>query len=296
MGSSTATALEMMAEALPTVAKEGVEYTIMVAHTGVEGVLPGHAGGLSHAQLAPLRPHVDYLALGHVHKPFTFDNWIYNAGSPETCSMDEVAWRDRGYYMVDVDTSRPRGEGEPAHVATLRANRRRPFHRLHVKVDHHTTPAALYEHCERYIRQRAADTVPGLSRATQPVVELRLSGVLPFDRTTLDLERLRGHMESAFQPLICHLKNATQPSDFAVDADEQLDRRQLERQVVTELLNRDSRFRDQSEGWTNLVLDLKNLALANADAETVVAELSAGMDRLDSPVDVNAPQTSAEPA
>jgi DNA repair protein SbcD/Mre11 len=284
LGSSTSSAVESMAAALDAHPKDGVEYTIFLAHTGVEGVLPGHSGGLTHAQLAPLHPHVDYLALGHVHKPFTFDDWIYNAGSPETCSMEEVAWTDRGYYLVDVDTAGSRSNGEAAHQATLRANPRRPFYRLYVKTDHCSSPADLQEHCRRYVWQRASDLgIDGVADPEHaPVVELRLAGVLPFDRSGLDLESLRIMVEERFNPLICQIKNATQSTDFGVDADEQLDRRQLERQIIGELLDRDVRFRGQSGEWAELTLELNRLALAGADPDAIVEELSAQVVRLNS--------------
>ena len=191
MGSSSAAAIERTAEALaalPDEAKAGIEYTIFIAHTGIEGVLAGQSGGLTHRQLAPLRPHVDYLALGHIHKPFTFDNWIYNPGSPETCSLTEAQWPERGYYVVEVDTDRERAEDEPKHVATLRANRRRPFHRFSVKTDLHPTPEALLDWTDQFLTRKARDL--GAAKAagfTQPVVELSLFGNLAFDRTALDL-------------------------------------------------------------------------------------------------------------
>ncbi|MCL4835390.1 MAG: exonuclease SbcCD subunit D, partial [Caldilineaceae bacterium] len=112
-GSSTASAVAHIGAALSEEDRSGVEYTLFIAHTGIEGVLAGEAGGLTHRELAPLHSHVNYLALGHVHKPFDFDGWIYNPGSPETCSMTEAAWPERGYYLVDVDTSAPSpGTGE----------------------------------------------------------------------------------------------------------------------------------------------------------------------------------------
>lgn len=278
-GSSTHTAFAGMAAAIAAQPKDGVEYSICIAHTGVEGVISGQKGGLSHSELATLRPYVDYLALGHVHKPFTFDHWVYNAGSPETCSMEEVEWTDRGYYLVEVDTSRSRENGDPAHVATLRANPRRPFHRLFVKVDHAASPVDLFNHCHAYVKRRAADLgINGQSDPLHsPVVELRLSGVLPFDRSGLNLDQLQTLVEETFNPLICQVKNATQSADFAIDADQQLDRRHLEQQIVEELLMRDVRFRSRSAAWTDLALNLKQLALAGADPDTILAELSARM-------------------
>ena len=81
-GSSTARVVLLVASALASADKQGIEYTIFMAHAGVEGALGRHGGTLSPRELAPLRRHVDYLALGHIHKPYEFDNWIYNPGSP----------------------------------------------------------------------------------------------------------------------------------------------------------------------------------------------------------------------
>ena len=278
-GSSTHAAFAGMTTAIAEQPKDGVEYTICIAHTGVEGVLSGHKGGLTHAELAAMRPHVNYLALGHVHKPFTFDNWVYNAGSPETCSMEEVEWADRGYYLVEVDTSRSREEGEPAHVATLHANPRRPFYRFSVKVDHAASPVDLYNHCHGVVKRRAADLgINGKDDPIRsPVVELRLSGVLPFDRSGLNIEQIKTLVEETFNPIHCQIRNVTQSADFAIDADQQLDRRRLEAQIVEELLGRDVRFRTRSAAWTNLALNLKQLALTGADADTILEELGARM-------------------
>ena len=38
--------------------------------------------GLPIRQLMPIRPYADYVALGHIHKPFEMDAWIHNPGQP----------------------------------------------------------------------------------------------------------------------------------------------------------------------------------------------------------------------
>ncbi|MCB0071192.1 MAG: DNA repair exonuclease [Caldilineaceae bacterium] len=108
MGSATAQNLERYADALAGAPRDGIEYAVFVSHAGVEGVLDGASGGLSMRQWSVLRPFVDYLALGHIHKPYEFEDWIYNPGSLENCAISETAWPARGYYLVEVDTERPR--------------------------------------------------------------------------------------------------------------------------------------------------------------------------------------------
>ncbi len=270
-GSATAQVVQGMAAGLATADKDGVEYTIFIAHTGIEDVLPRDTGGLSHRKLAPLRPHVDYLALGHIHKPYTFDNWIFNPGSPETCTLTEAAWPQRGYYLVDVDT-----ETETKHCPVLHANRRRPFERLHFKVDHCETAVDLSDQCRRFVERKRREH----RSAGAPVVELRLSGVLPFDRSALALEPLKQMVEEIYRPLICLVRNATQAAEFAVATDQQLSRRALERQIVADLLERDSRFRARSEEWTELTLAIKQLAVTGASPTAVLEELANGSQRL----------------
>lgn len=273
-GSSTASAVANIGAALGESDKSGVEYTIFIAHTGIEGVLAGEAGGLTHRELAPLRPHIDYLALGHVHKPFDFDGWIYNPGSPETCSMTEAAWPERGYYLVDVDTEKKRTEDEPVHTAQLYANPRRDFVRLAFKVDACTSPDALYTGCQEYVEREARDRSTRRRNAAPPVVELRLHGVLAFDRAGLELERYKELLVEHFSPLLAFVKNATQPTEFAVAADAQLNRRELEQTIIADLLGRDARFAGQREGWTRLALSLKQMALTGAAPEAILDELA----------------------
>ncbi len=286
LGASTPRALEAVVEALAEEDRQGVAYTVFMTHAGVEGVLPGQRGGLTHRQLAPLRPFVDYLALGHVHKPFQHDDWIYNPGSLETCSMEEVAWEERGYYLVEVDTDRPREPGAPAHRVTSHRSPRRPFLRLHFAVDHVAGPEELVRQAREYIFRQAEERgyrrPPGEASQgngdRRPVVELRLGGVLPFDRLSLDLEPLRAALQEAFDPLLVQVKNMTQPTEHAIRADRGLGRAELERAVLEELLARDARFQGDAARWTQVVLNLKRLALRGASPEAILAELEAAAD------------------
>lgn len=273
-GSSAARAIEEYAHVLAKLPKTGIEYTIFVTHAGVEGVLADQSGGLSHREWSVLRPHVDYLALGHVHKPFEFDGWIYNPGSTETNSITESIWVERGYYLVEVDTERSREAGEPKHTTELKANARRDFHRFLVKTDLLTTPEALYDHCRELLERKARDLrMSSVAADKRPVVELQLTGLLLFDRAALDLNKLEQLVVEFFNPLLALVKNHTQSGDRAIEAGEGMSRPDLERYVLNRLLENDSRFRDQSERWANLALSLKGLALSDAPPDAILEEL-----------------------
>ena len=275
-GASTGKVFGLFAEALAQMDHSDVNFAILMAHAGLEGQLPRYSGTLTHNDLAPLQESIDYLALGHIHKPYAVENWIYNPGSPETWSIEETAWPERGYFLVEVQSGK-----NPDHKAELVSTPRRPFHRAWLEVDALTEPNSLYDAVRKLLR-REGSSVP---REPAPVVELTLSGILPFNRFDLDLDFVKTLIEETWSPLIARVQNRTTPADFEVAVDMEASRPELERAIVRELLERDARYRPAAEEWTQITLDVKRLALEGSTPETVIdhlrrarAELLAGKD------------------
>jgi hypothetical protein len=215
--------------------------------------------------------------------------------------VTEADWSDRGYYLVNVDTAVD-FEGDDAaqnadpvrHRATLHANKRRVFCRLAFKVDHVDSPVDLETQVGAYLLRKARDLrVERLSDNDRPVVELQLTGVLPFDRSALNLELIETLIQEAFAPLHIIVKNHTRAAEFAVEAEDGLSRAQLERHVLTELLTRDQRFAERSKQWARLAVRLKELAITGASSDAILEELNGVLEQEVQPDGV-APASSAE--
>jgi DNA repair exonuclease SbcCD nuclease subunit len=263
-GASTGKVFGLFADALTEMDHNDVDFAILVSHAGLEGQLSRYSGTLTHDDLAPLRERINYLALGHIHKSYAVDGWIYNPGSPETWSIEEVAWPERGYFLVDI-----RPGSDPDHQAELVTTPRRPFHRFRLEVDALTDPNTVYD-AVRVLLRREGDKV---SRDPTPVVELTLSGVLPFSRYDLDLDYVKGLLEDRWSPVVTRVRNMTTPAEFEVAIDLEASRPELERSIVRELLERDTRFRPAAEDWTRVALDVKQLALEGSSPEVVIDAL-----------------------
>ncbi|MFX1418179.1 MAG: exonuclease SbcCD subunit D [Promethearchaeota archaeon] len=75
-------------------------FNILLQHFGIEGQME-NVPGINLEDIQPLRHRVNYLALGHFHKQFILEDWIYNPGSSEAvCSMDNSF--KRGIFLVEV--------------------------------------------------------------------------------------------------------------------------------------------------------------------------------------------------
>jgi len=80
--------------------KEDGYFHIFLQHFGIEGQME-NVPGIAYRKMLALKDRVDYLALGHFHKQFIIDDWIYNPGSSEaTCSIDSSY--QRGIFLVKV--------------------------------------------------------------------------------------------------------------------------------------------------------------------------------------------------
>lgn len=283
-GSNTARSLQGMAQVMgETRAEEqGIEYRLLMMHTGVDGIVARVQGLPTMAQFQPLQECVDYLALGHVHKPYEFGGWMYNPGSTETCGAEESQWDDRGYYYVEIDTDNPERivdteKKERVHHATHIKSTRRPFVRYDLRVDGLTEPDTLYARLEDYCRREGP---PHQESNSRPVVQVHLVGTLGFDAGSLDNAHMEEMIRNYFQPLHMRVDNNTNDQDY-VPEDGELDGRdrslwhELERRIFEELVGLDARYLPHKEQWSSVLSDLKTSALRKDDP-TQIAQFLRG--------------------
>ena len=85
-GASTAKAIKKLIEIADKdlhFQRPDIKHRIFMLHAGVIGFLP-NAGNVNPQDIMPLSEYFDYIALGHIHKPYTIEAKIFNPGSPES--------------------------------------------------------------------------------------------------------------------------------------------------------------------------------------------------------------------
>lgn len=279
-GVTTARSLEGMVQALQATREEedaaGIAYRLLTMHTGIDGQVARVQGLPTMAQFQQLAGTIDYLALGHIHKPYEYEDWIYNPGSPETCSAEEIQWENRGYYYVEVDTDEPERIVDPASKARFhRADRivsaRRAFVRYDLRVDGLNEPRDLYERLRRYCEAECVNYQGG---EHAPLVLISLNGTLAFDAGALDTALMEEIVRASFQPLHVRIDNHTNDRDYVSDDDE-LDGRdrsrwhELERHIFEELVSNDARYLPAKEQWGVVLAELKQQALNKNEPEQI---------------------------
>jgi DNA repair protein SbcD/Mre11 len=231
-------------------------FNVMMLHTDIEGQLNRPIPALSVAKINELKSYIDYLALGHTHKNFEIDGWVYNPGSLEACNVDEYA-NIRGAYLVEISNGH--------HIASLvREYHQRPVLRLSFDASGRATPEELHAALFNHLRGELEPYNANESDHPQPVLELSLRGHLGFKNSLLEINRIRDEIKKEFNPMLAMVRNQTVPVEYAVAAglSEHVSRAERERRVIEDLISRDARFRDQAVQIAGVILEAKRLALS----------------------------------
>lgn len=262
-GTSANAAMPMLAESLRAARGEGL-FHILLLHTDVEGQLNRPIPALSVEKLKELRTLVDYVALGHTHKKFEIDNWAFNPGSLEACSIDEYR-EERGLYLVEVDDERA------VKATFINDYVQRPFQRLTVDVSGAEDPEIIHERVMDIVRSEARPHDPE-SGEPAPIIEINLRGHLGFKNSLLDMRKMREEASAATGALHVMLKNQSVPVEYAVAAglDADTSRAHRERRIVEDLIARDNRYRDRAREMAELVLEAKRRALGDEPPEAIL--------------------------
>jgi DNA repair exonuclease SbcCD nuclease subunit len=171
-----------------SITKKSGLFNILLQHFGIEGQME-NVPGIKLDDIQPLRHRVDYLALGHFHKQFILEDWIFNPGSPEAvCSMDNSY--KRGIFLVEVSK---KDEKFIKNVAILQLkNRKYQWETIYFNFEMHNR-----DHVEKYIIDKLKSSLKCLnsdihpSNPQMPVLYLILKGIKPSKSCKINKKDLR---------------------------------------------------------------------------------------------------------
>jgi DNA repair exonuclease SbcCD nuclease subunit len=250
-GATAPKAIEHIAEgiqALPPAAGS----TVLLFHHGLQDQVARYAGALRYKELLPLQQvGVDYLALGHIHKNYEIENWIFNPGSLEANSVEESRYR-RGAYLVEIDAAGIQAELKQDYY-------QRPFVRLQLEAQVQDTLEEVTENAIALVEQAVqSGTIPA---EPSPLVELRIEGQISFERLELNVRNLQERLQDISQALVFLLKYEVTATEYASPLNENADRTQIEQEVYADLLAANNVYKHYAQELANGLIELKDRQL-----------------------------------
>lgn len=83
------------------------KFTVLMLHAAINRLCGEDMGDINIDTLMPLQDKVDYIALGHIHTRYEYNNLCYNPGSIENIRIKDGKKSDKkGYYIVTYNSSK----------------------------------------------------------------------------------------------------------------------------------------------------------------------------------------------
>lgn len=264
-GANTASAIPLLAEGIKQLGS--YPYTILLMHAGLEGYLAGY-GTITKTQLEPLRGLVNYIALGHIHKHYIYDNFAYNPGSLEACCIPEY-FDEHGALLVEIDS-----EGK-TKTKLLTNYIKREFIRINIDISHSKSAEIALELIKNSIKSTIIK-----NKNDKPVVEITIDGILNFRRAEINTEEIKLFALNELQALIVHVKYFARSKDYAigVNLSSKNTRQEIELTVIKDMLAKYDAYKNKNETIAKAVTNLKEMVL-NADSnENILKYLKEALD------------------
>ncbi|MGB3786902.1 MAG: metallophosphoesterase, partial [Phormidesmis sp.] len=268
-GAAAPRAIEQIAAAMDELPKaEGP--SILLFHHGLEGQIARYSGALRYGEVLPLKKAgVDYLALGHIHKSYCEENWIFNPGSIEANNVEESQF-ERGAYLVEIDQ-------KGTIKAELKTDyKQRPIVRLQQKLRSQDAIESVGEGAIALIQSaiKSKKIIPD----QQPIVELRITGTVGFDRLELDTRQLQKQLQELCNALIFLLRYDVEEDGYISHISEEASRLEVEQEVFTDLLSANARYKKQAEALAHGLIDLKARQMDGEGEESLYALVETILD------------------
>ncbi len=250
-GASAPKAIAQLAEAIQAL-PPAIAHTIMLFHHGLEGQIARYQGALRYADLLPLKQAgVEYLALGHIHKNYEEQGWIFNPGSLEANNIDETTYK-RGAYLVELTSA-------GIHAELKQDYYQRPALRLKLTTRGQESLEELEESAIALVQQAIQSRQ--INPSDQPMVELRIEGQVGFDRLELDTRKLQQTLKQLSNALIFLLKYDVDSVEYASPLSDEASRLQIEQEIFTDLLTANNVYKKRAPTLAQGLIELKDLQL-----------------------------------
>ncbi|MBU6229756.1 MAG: exonuclease SbcCD subunit D [Cyanobacteria bacterium REEB459] len=253
-GATAPRAIERLAAAIAAL-PPGPAQSILMFHHGLEGEIARYAGALRYSDLLPLRQAgITYLALGHIHKHYCVEDWIFNPGSLEANNVEEAGYQ-RGAYLVEIT---------PAGIdARLQRDYfQRPILRLELAAKGQETPEQLREAAIARVQEARLALV---DTTLAPIIELKITGQVGFDRLELDTRSLQADLHQLTGALLVLLKYEVENVAYQTPLQEGQSRLDIEQAIFTDLLSAHRDYKRQASSLAQGLTDLKIRQLSGDD-------------------------------
>lgn len=233
--------------------KKSKKFTVLMLHAAVNRLCGEEMGDISVNTLTPLNKAVDYIALGHIHTRYEYNDFIYNPGSLENIRLKDGRYSDKkGFYMVEYNT-----HNCEKNVIFYKSFLRKSTH-LDIEINDLSFESTI-EYLKTYDYNLEKDSM----------LELTLYGKTNYNPYLLNLEDLKNYIKDKYEVLYIEINNYINLITKKQEINNNIDISIIEEQTIDRYIQENY----PSLNSKTITMDIKSIKeqiLGNIDSTTII--------------------------
>ncbi len=252
MGGATSRYLKGLEE---TIQKSSL-YTIMMLHAGINHWCGEDMGDISLNDILPLKSVIDYIALGHIHVRYEYQDFCYNAGLLENIRFkDAKKNKDKGFYDVTVIDNQK--------TVNFIKYEPRPISLINIDVISSSFPKTVEKQILQYPYDIKKDSI----------LEITLSGQVSFNPYLIDISMIRQNLLEKYNLVQLEINNYINILSESSQINEVIDRKVIEKSIILNTLKKEYPEHENLEEISENIMTLKQQVLEDNDFENIINSL-----------------------
>jgi DNA repair exonuclease SbcCD nuclease subunit len=234
------------------------KFNIMMLHASINSMLYSDLGGIKKEDISIIKNKIDYLALGHIHKKYEIDNWIFNPGSLENWRLNEALYK-KGFFHITLDSNKIKN-------VEFKESKRRPVYLWNVDITGCKDSNDVYKKVINFIEKNK----PSVKPSKNPIISLTYIGKVDFSTLQIDNNFIKKEIEEKLNPLICEIKDGVNILTSAGKAVVLPSKNEIEKEEIGKLIDLNPEYKKNKDMITNLILSFKAKALSGLDEDELI--------------------------
>ena len=229
------------------------KFTILMLHAAINRLCGEDMGDVNVETLSPLKDVVDYIALGHIHTKYEYNDFIYNPGSIENIRIKDGKRSDKkGFYIVNtIDKEKE---------VNFYISKQRKIYNETIKLDNNLS----IEKVENILKTKEYNL------QSKSILELTIYGNVSFNPYLINFEEIKTYLQEKYDLLYIDINNLINIVTTDLVLNNIIDIKSIEEQAIKNYISINHPDIKEVDLLTKDIQKLKNSLIEEKEYDTII--------------------------
>lgn len=233
------------------------KFTVLMLHAAINRLYGEEMGDVSIDLLRPLKEKIDYVALGHIHTNYEYDDFCYNPGSIENIRIKDATKSDKkGYYIVSFDDKKQKD-------VNFYISKQRKIYNISLKLEDDKSIIDI----EKYIKEY------DYNLEESSVLELSLYGITSFNPYVINFDDIKQTIMNKYKLLYIDINNYINIMSSNTNMNDVIDIKSIEKEAIGSFLSVNFPTIENNKELVDTIINLKNAIIEEQEYDQIVKNM-----------------------